>query len=155
MRAWRIVGTKHAVRAFDGEGAQRYGCRWTSPGVPVAFASETLSLAVLEVLVHLQSTAPLADYATFTVDFSDSLVENLGPAMLPGNWRDFPAPQALQALGDAWVRRGSSVLMRVPSAIIPHEHNVVINSLHSDRPKLLITGPFPLNADGRVFHRTT
>jgi RES domain-containing protein len=154
-RAWRIVKTKYAGHAFDGEGAWRYGSRWTSPGHRVAFAAETLSLAVLEVLVHLQSSAPLANYVTFTVDFSEQLVEDCEPAILPTNWRDYPAPPAVQTLGDAWVRRASSVLLRVPSAIIPHEHNVVINPAHSHFAQLLIKGPIPLDVDPRVFRRAT
>ncbi len=56
-RAWRIVKKKFADHAFDGEGSRLYGSRWTSPGLPVSFAAESLSLAVLEVLVHLQSSA--------------------------------------------------------------------------------------------------
>jgi RES domain-containing protein len=154
-RAWRIVKRKYADHAFDGEGTRQYGSRWTSPGISVAFAAESLSLAVLEVLVHLQSTAPLADYAAFTVDYADRLAEDLGPAMLPANWRDFPAPSALQGLGDTWVRRGSSVLLRVPSAIIPHEHNIVINPAHHDFAQLRVTGPSALDVDPRVFQRAT
>jgi RES domain-containing protein len=154
-RAWWIVKRKHAEHAFDGEGARRFGSRWTSPGIAVAFAAETLSLAVLEVLVHLESTAPLAAYVTFTVDFSDKLVEDLDRATLAGNRRDYPAPKALQDLGDAWVQRGTSVMLRVPSAIIAHEHNVVINPSRSDFARLVFTGPVPLDVDSRVFRRET
>jgi RES domain-containing protein len=106
-------------------------------------------------LVHLQSTAPLADYAAFTVDYADRLAEDLGPAMLPANWRDFPAPATLQRLGDTWVRRGSFVLLRVPSAIIPHEHDLVINPAHRSLAQLRVLGPNPLDVDPRVFQRAT
>src|SRR5437016_5587186 len=150
-RAWRIIKRNYAHHAFDGEGSRLYGSRWTSPGHPIAFAAETLSLAVLEVLVHLQSSAPLADYVTFTVDFSARLVEDLDPAILPIHWRDYPAPPAVRTLGDAWVRRSSSCLLRVPSTIIPHEHNVVINSAHSHFAQLLIKGPISLDLDPLVF----
>jgi RES domain-containing protein len=152
-RAWRIVKKKFAHHAFDGEGTRQYGSRWSSPGVRVSFAAESLSLAVLEVLVHLQSTAPLADYVTFAVDFSDGLIEDLDPATLPANWRDFPAPSALQALGDTWVSRSSFALLRVPSAIIPHERNFVINPAHSQFMQLVVTGPTALDVDPRVFRR--
>jgi len=152
-RAWRIIKRKFVDHAFDGEGSWLYGSRWTSPGHLVVFAAETLSLAVLEVLVHLQSAVPLADYVTFTVEYSERLVEDLGPAILPINWRDYPALTAVRQLGDAWVRRGSSGLLRVPSAIIPHEHNVVINRAHSHFAQLLIEGPIPLDIDPRVFRR--
>ena len=152
-RAWRIIKRKYADHAFDGEGSRLYGSRWTNPGHPVAFAAETLSLAVLEVLVHLQSSAALVDYATFTVDFAERLVEDLDPAILPVNWRDYPAPPAVRTLGDAWVRQVTSCLLRVPNAIIPHEHNYLINSAHNHFAQLLITGPIPLDVDPRVFRR--
>ena len=53
LRAWRIVKAKHAATAFSGEGAVLTGGRWNSRGVRVVYASSTLSLAVLESLVHL------------------------------------------------------------------------------------------------------
>ncbi len=154
-RAWRIVKSKFAGHAFDGEGSRLYGSRWTSPGNPVVFVAETLSLAVLEVLVHLQSTVPLAAYVVFTVEYTEGMVEDLGPSLLPFNWREYPAPPAVHSLGDAWVRRGSSGLLRVPSAVIPHERNFLINPAHEHFAQLLIEGPSPLDADPRVFRRAT
>ncbi len=154
-RAWRIVKKNHADHAFDGEGTRRYGSRWTSPGISVAFASETLSLAVLEVLVHLQSAEPLTDYVTFAIDYSENLVEELDMAKVPRDCRDFPAPPALKALGNEWVRRASSVMLRVPSAVVAKEHNLVINPAHADFAKLHLKGPAPLDVDSRVFRRAT
>jgi RES domain-containing protein len=151
-RGWRIIKHKYADQAFDGEGSRLYGSRWTSTGHPVVFAAETLALAVLELMVHLHSAVPLADYVAFTVDFPERLVEDLSPTSLPANWRDHPAPLAVQQMGDAWVRGGSSCLLRVPSAVIPHEHNIVINPAHSHFAQLVIEGPVPLNIDPRVFH---
>jgi RES domain-containing protein len=152
-RAWKIIKRKYADHAFDGEGSRLYGSRWTSPGHPVAFAAETLSLAVLEVLVHLQSSALLEDYVTFPVVFSERLVEGLDPVILPANWRDYPASPALQTLGDAWVHQATACLLRVPSAVIPHEHNFLINPVHNHFAQLLITGPTPLDVDPRVLRR--
>ncbi len=154
-RGWRIVKSRLAPHAFDGEGSRLYGSRWASPGNPVAFAAETLSLAVLELLVHLQTTVPLASYVVFTVDYTERMVEDLSQSLLPFNWREYPAPPAVQSLGDAWVRRGSSGLLRVPSAIIPHERNLVINPAHDQFAQLRIEGPNPLDVDPRVFPRAT
>jgi RES domain-containing protein len=150
-RAWRIVKSRFADRAFDGEGSRLYGSRWTSPGLPVSFAAESLSLAVLEVLVHLQASAPLAEYVVFSVAFPDQLIADLDPSSLPSTWRNSPAPPELQAIGDGWVRGGSSLLLRVPSVIVPHEHNFLINPAHPRFNDLLIQGPDPLAVDPRVF----
>jgi RES domain-containing protein len=150
-RAWRIVKRKFADHAFDGEGSRLYGSRWTSPGVAASFAAESLSLAVLEVLVHLQSSAPLADYVVFSVTFPDDLIEDLDRSILPSTWRDSPAPPELQAIGDAWVTGGSSLVLRVPSVIVPHEDDSLINPAHPRFKELVIQGPDPLAVDPRVF----
>lgn len=52
-RAWRLVKQKHAATAFDGDGARLFGGRWNAPGSRVIYTSTTLSLAALEILVHL------------------------------------------------------------------------------------------------------
>jgi RES domain-containing protein len=150
-QAWRIIKRKYANHAFDGEGSQLYGSRWTSPGQAISFAAESLSLATLEVLVHLQSSAPLADYVVFSVSFPDSLIEDLDRSSLPPTWRDSPAPPELQAICGAWVRGASSVLLRVPSVIVPREHNYLINPAHPQFAVLIIDGPVPLDVDPRVF----
>jgi RES domain-containing protein len=153
-RAWRLIKQNHVASAFDGAGARLYGSRWSSQGLRVAFAAETLSLAVLEMLVHLQNSYPMAGYAVFTVDFPQELVEILNPNSLPQHWRRFPTPPEVQAIGDQWLRISSSVLLRVPSAIIPHEHNFLINPTHADFSKLEIAGPVPFDIDPRIFDRS-
>ncbi len=147
--AWRITREKHAANPFDGEGARLYGSRWSTPGTRVAFVSGSLSLATLEVLVHLQDSSPLASYVVFTVEFSEELVQDHGP--LPKNWRSFPAPPETREMGDVWINSNSSVLLRVPSVIIVHEYNFLINPVHHDFPKLIIRGPMPLDVDAGVF----
>jgi RES domain-containing protein len=149
--AWRITKTKHGTNAFDGEGARLYGSRWSTPGTRIAFASESLSLATLEVVVHLQHSSPLASYVVYTVEFSDELFQNLDLALLPKNWRSFPAPHQTRKIGEGWINSNSSVLLRVPSVIVVHEYNFLINPLHHDFPKLIIRGPMPFDADGRIF----
>jgi RES domain-containing protein len=51
MRVWRVTRRAHA--APDGEGARLYGGRWNLPNTAVVYASASLSLAVLEYLVHV------------------------------------------------------------------------------------------------------
>jgi len=149
--AWRIIKEKLAANAFDGEGPRLYGSRWSSPGTPIAFASESLSLAILEVLVHLDKSAPLVNYVVFTVNFSDALVQDLDVAVLPKYWRSFPVPSETQQIGDSWTTSNSNVLLRVPSVIVPKEYNFLINPMHHEFSKLIISGPEPLDVDKRVF----
>ena len=150
LRAWRIIKKKYSAQAFSGEGARIYGSRWSTPGIRIGFASETLSLAILEVLVHLQETAVLSHYVGFTVDFSEELVEDIDSDSLPQDWRASPPSSKTQDVGSEWVARGSSVLLRVPSVIVAHEHNYLINPVHKDFSRLAISGPSPLHIDGRL-----
>jgi RES domain-containing protein len=153
VRAYRITKAKHAATAFDGEGARLYCGRWNSPGVRIVYASTSLSLAVLEILVHLQSDSVLPDYVSFTVEFPDSLIELVDRKVLPADWRSFPSPPKLREIGDTWIRQNSSVALRVPSAILTSEDNVLLNPTHRDFAKLKIAGPNALDIDTRVFRR--
>ncbi len=151
IRAWRVVKVKHASHAFDGEGSRLYGSRWNSPGVKIVHVSETLSLAILEIVAHLQSSTPLPQYVVFTVAFDKSLVERIEMAELPTDWRASPPPSAVQQIGDLWVRRASSAVLEVPSALIPHERNYVLNPSHPAFTRLVISARMPLDVDSRVF----
>jgi RES domain-containing protein len=147
---WRIVKAKHATSALDGEGARLFGSRWSSPGVRVAFTSETLSLATLEILVHFQSSSTLASYITFPVEFPDAVVQDFDHTLLPRDWRSYPPPMQTRNIGDGWVRSASSVVLKVPSAVIVHEHNFLINPSHPDFSKMVIGVPRPLDIDPRL-----
>jgi RES domain-containing protein len=147
--AWRIVKRKHARRAFDGEGARLYGGRWNSPGTRVVYTSQSLALAALEMLVHLDHARLLSSYVVFGVTFDDALVEKLDRSRLPAGWRKVPAPRALRAFGDAWIAAGTSAVLEVPSAIV-EESNYLLSPAHPDFPRLQIRPPAPFQLDPRL-----
>jgi RES domain-containing protein len=153
MRVWRIIKNRYATDAFTGEGSRLNGSRWTSPGGRVIHASQSLSLATLEVLVHLQASKPLAAYVVYDIEFPDACVLAIDVDSLPDNWRDYPAPPETRSRGDAWLRNASSAVLRVPSAIVPIESNFLLNPEHSDFSGFPVRGPRPLDVDRRVFRR--
>ena len=130
-RAWRIIKSRFAADAFSGEGARLYGGRWNSPGIAIIYTAGSVSLATLELLVHLDNTSVLPSFSICPVDFDDSLVELLDLATLPRDWHQSPPPTSLQTIGDDWISRGSSVVLRVPSAVIENENNYLINPGHT------------------------
>ena len=146
---WRIVKAKHAVSAFSGEGAARNGGRWNSRGVPMVYASATISLAALETLVHL-NPPPHFKYVVIKIEFDDALIQTVPIAVLPPDWRLEPPPPPSQAVGDAWVRAGKSAVLAVPSAIISSEVNYLINPAHADFKKISIAKPMPFAFDSRL-----
>jgi RES domain-containing protein len=150
ITAWRIFKPKHAAGAFTGEGARRFGGRWNSKGTAVVYVAESLALAALEMLVHLQARQVLAAYLVAPVRFDDSLVQELGRRQLPANWRSDPAPTRLKALGDRWVADKRSAVLRVPSAIIETESNYLLNPGHSDFARVRIGTAEPFRFDARL-----
>jgi RES domain-containing protein len=150
VTAWRITKGKHANDAFDGAGARKYGGRWNSPGAAVVYTSQYQSLAVLEILVHLDGPELLDRYVLIPVEIDESLVEKIEIRELPRNWRAHPAPKRLSAIGDQWVQSGRSVVLEAPSALLPAESNFLLNPNHSDFHKLVIGNPVPFQFDSRM-----
>jgi RES domain-containing protein len=147
---WRLLKTRFASSAFDGEGARLYGGRWSSPGTRVAYASNSASLAILEVLVHLDASQMLSTYSLISASVPEKLIEELPQRALPSNWRVYPAPAETAMIGDAWVRRGSSVVLRVPSVVVDAEYNFLVNPAHADFAKLVIGDAVPFVFDHRL-----
>lgn len=128
--AWRLTKSRHLPSAWAGEGARRAGGRWNSSGVAVVYTSATLSLALVEVLVHLPSGI-LPAYSAVPIEFEDALVTDLAMDRLPANGKDHPPPAETKAIGDQWVADGRTPVLRVPSVIVPHEFNYVLNPGHA------------------------
>ncbi|RIH82248.1 RES domain protein [Calidithermus terrae] len=148
LQAWRLVAHHRAETAFDGEGSFRYGNRWNHPGTRVVYLASTASLAALEVLVHAESYAELPEYLAFPVRFDESLVAELPE--LPPDWQQSPAPQSTKDLGSAWARSNQSLLLRVPSAVVPWEHNYVLNVSHPQYRRVHVGEPRPFAFDPRL-----
>jgi RES domain-containing protein len=149
-RVWRIVKEKYAGSAFDGEGARRAGGRFNSPGSPVIYTSESLALAQLEILVNLPTDRLLADYVAFRADLPEDRVATLGREGLPESWREAPAPRSVRRVGDRWLESGRSLALRVPSAVVPAESNVLINPRHPAFEEVEIHGPVDPEIDERL-----
>ena len=149
-QGWRLVKARLSAHAFDGEGARRYGGRWNSPGTKMVYTSQSAALAALELLVHLNNSAVLASYVLFSAQFDDRLVTTLDHSRLPKHWRTFPAPRALQALGDQWIKSRASLVLAVPSAMVDGETNFLINPEHPDIGVRAISPPKRFEFDQRL-----
>jgi RES domain-containing protein len=104
----------------------------------MSFAAESQSLAMLEYLVHATSEAYFEDVVLAIAELDDRYIGALDVDTLPADWRSFPPAHGTQRIGDEWLAAGTSVALRVPSAIVPRERNVLINPAHRDFAKLKI-----------------
>lgn len=149
---YRICKTKRVGAAFDGEGARLYGGRWNSPGTRMVYTAGSLSLAVLEILVHLENDAILPGYSYVKVDCPDDLITNvIDIAPLPKDWQSSPPPGELKQIGDEWTSKMKSAVLAVPSAVVSIEPNYLINPAHSDFGQLKFSLPEALTIDPRLF----
>ena len=138
---WRIATDTPTYRADDlsGAGAKATGGRWNEPGIAMVYASETRALACLETVVHLNSGGlPFNRYLveiTIPDDvWANALVETAGGLRV--GWDAEPAGQVSIQFGITWARSGRSVVLVVPSVIVPEERNVLINPAHGDSARI-------------------
>ncbi len=154
-RAWRIVRKKRLSDAFTGEGARLGGGRWNHVGTPVVYVSETLSLAALEIFVHFtrKNMKISKSLVAVPINIPDSLkIEDVSIKDLNADWRASPPSNSTKDIGTEWVKKGSSSVLRVPSAIVPDEYNLVLNPKHGDFIKIKIGGkPQPFTLDERMW----
>lgn len=151
---YRIFKTKHRAGWSDGEGSFRFGGRWNSPGTRVLYTASSLSLATLELFVHLNSEALLAAYSFASIAIGEAAVERVEElAELPANWEVLPPPEDTQRIGDEWVASGTGLVLSVPSAVLPVERNYLINVGHPDFSKLGRSRPEPFVIDHRLIQK--
>jgi len=130
VSGFRLVKRKWKASAFDGEGARRYGGRWNSRGKPAIYLAASQSLALLEIMVHLNDYRLLQSYAMFEVGLPSDGIETLASNRLPSDWRAEPAPSSTAEIGDVWLDANSNLALAIPSVIIPQENNYLLNPGH-------------------------
>lgn len=133
MRLWRI--SNHA--SLSGDGGLHASGRWHTRGRRVVYLADHPASALLEVMVHLEIDAEdlPRDYQLLGVDVPDGI--SAAFIGLPDGWRNDIANT--RTLGDAWLREGSSALLRVPSAIVPDARNYLLNPAHADAARITIS----------------
>lgn len=153
QQTWRIVHQDYVATAFDGEGARIAGGRWNSEGNPVVYTAGTLSLALLEIIVHLEIKSALRSFKAIPVTFSESLVTAIEQDQLPLTWNSTPPLPRTKQIGDAWIVQMASPVLCVPSAVVPNENNYLLNPAHPDFTKIKTGQTIDLPADPRIIKK--
>ncbi|BAJ02183.1 RES family NAD+ phosphorylase [Shewanella violacea] len=130
ITAYRIVKKKWASNAFDGEGARLFGGRWNSRGQSCVYLAGSESLAILEILVHLDNAQQINHYTLFAVELDEKDIMLLDKDALPHNWQEDPAPADTADVGDEWLNSQVSLALCVPSSIVTRERNFLLNVEH-------------------------
>jgi len=147
---WRLTRKTYADDAFTGEGARRFGGRFNSPGTRVVYAADSLALALIETLVGLVDYEDLYDYVFFRAELDARHVDVLPPEDLPDGWDARPPKAASRQVGDAWLGERRSVALQVPSVVVPHSFNYVLNPEHPAFHEIDIADAETLPVDPRL-----
>jgi RES domain-containing protein len=132
VRVWRLTRKRHLDAALAGEGARRFGGRWNGRGIAIVYTSESLELALLEALVHVDVEVLPRDYWQLSFEVPDELIAP-PPRRLPTGWDALPPYRpGVQKIGNAWARSGRSLALRVPASVLPERFNVLMNPAHPD-----------------------
>ncbi|MBB4226731.1 RES family NAD+ phosphorylase [Rhizobium mongolense] len=153
MLLWRLSGTRYAHALDDGYGLHFDG-RWNTIGHPITYCATSPSLCVLEKLVHIEDPALLPPLTMVTYETPDDAeIEIVTLDALPEDWR--LREGLTQQIGDNWHQGRSSLLLRVPSAIVPVANspdlNVLVNHAHLDAAAIKVVTAEPFVLDPRLF----
>lgn len=151
MIVYRLSKSKYS-HDLNGKGAEIAGGRWNSKGTPMIYTAESRALALTEIAVHLPYGIMPKNYQMVTIEIPDDIpVQTLPEHELPIDWRTAPHSHSTQVIGDKFVRRKEFLPLRVPSAIVEGDSNILINPLHPDLQKITILAIANFTFDRRLF----
>jgi len=144
MTLWRI--SRH--RDLSGAGGLKVAGRWHHAGHPVVYLAESPAAALLEVCVHTSANDVPPEYTLLKIEGPDQRVSIITLDDLPENWRS--RLEVTRDLGTSWLQKKETVLLRIPSAIVPETSSFLFNPSHLDAKKFHIAGAFSYPFDARL-----
>ena len=118
------------------------------------YMSGSLALAALEYLVNVDPESAPGDLVARAANIPDSLaIKEIAADDLPKGWWSFPAPQSLAILGTKWAESLATAVLRVPSAVVPQESNLILNPNHPGFSRISVEAPVPFTFDTRAWEK--
>lgn len=129
MEVFRISSEKYSKKLIA-SGASN---RWNKDNQFVIYTGASRSLSALENVAHL-NIKPTMKFEVMVISIADDerLFKRIRIKDLPKDWRSDTRYPTLQDIGSEWYITGESLILQVPSAIIPQEFNYIINTMHPD-----------------------
>ena len=148
LRAFRLCSPRWRAAALSGEGAQKYGGRWNSPGQAMVYLGSTRALTALELLAHLPT--PSSRRKPFVLIEVELPITELALEKVSGNWNAQPPEKDSFEVGDKWLKSGHSLALAVPSCLIPEETCILLNPLHPKNEKVRVVSERSFSFDQRL-----
>lgn len=153
MFVFRLSKKKFSA-TLSGAGAVSAGGRWNSKGTAIIYTSDNRALSMLEKYVHLPSGIIPNDFIMMTIDIPNTInKEVINIKTLPTDWKNDTGILKTKTIGDDFVASNSACILQVPSAIVPGDHNYLINPKHPDFSKIKIVEKVDFPFDDRLFNK--
>ena len=150
MVAYRIAKRAY-IEDLSGEGARLHGGRWNRKGTAVLYGAESRALATVEYLVHIPLSLLPTDLFIAEISLPRKAeIEEVPSNSLPANWATYPPPSVLTEIGQEWIMRNESLVLRLPSAVVRGEFNLLINPKHEHAKDIEIVSIEPMAIDERL-----
>jgi RES domain-containing protein len=144
MVLWRI--SRH--RDLSGIGGLKAAARWHHAGHAIVYLAETPASALLEVCVHTSANDVPPAFTLLKIRGPDVAVPSISIDSLPKDWQT--QLEVTRDLGTAWLEKSESVLLQVPSALVPETVNFLFNPSHKQAAKFSIADVFSYPFDLRL-----
>lgn len=142
MLLWRISN----YATLDGMGGTLQSAHWHTAGKPIVYAADHPSTCLLEMFVNVNASLLPTRIQLLKILVPDDLQS--AATKIPDDWRN--DTMISRGIGDAWLEKTGSVLLQVPSAILPDVYNTLINPLHHDAKRLKIMSVQAVPLDQRL-----
>jgi RES domain-containing protein len=101
--------------------------------------------------VHLDDDMAPRSLVAIPADVpGDASITRIRAADLVPDWRTTPPPQSLAEIGARWLDAKHTLVLAVPSAIIPSDLNYLLNPLHPQFRRIRIGRAEPFTFDPRL-----
>lgn len=142
MFLWRIS----SFATLDGQGGMLFSARWHNEGRRIVYTADHPASALLELLVHTDRALLPDSCQLLKIETQrDMKPQHIVP---PLGWNE--NLDVTRGIGDLWLRDGKSVLLEVPSAILPSVFHTLINPAHPDAQFLKIVDVQQVPLDARL-----
>ena len=149
MEVYRVVIARYATD-LNGTGGLYTDGRWHLQGHRILYTAQSKALAILEKLVHLSRRDFAMEHRCLTLEFPDETLAEFPKEQLPQQWNSRRGPDELKEMGTRWLTDKSSLALRVPSVLVPGEHNILLNPLHPRMQEVKLVQNEPLLFDDRL-----
>ena len=136
---------------INGQGAKLFGGRWNSIGLATVYCSSVISLSLLELFIHSVSYEEIVRNKLISIEAPENIKE-IKSTDLKNSWHlDYGYTRFI---GDEFLKSSTSLLLKVPSAIIQEENIFLINPQHKDFNKVKLQSIKAFEFDVRLFNKS-